>query len=112
METITSLLAFVVGFLLRLAIPIAITAIAIYLLKNVDKRWQVEAQSATTTLKVEKPKCWEVNGCSPEDRKTCPGFNSNQPCWQAFRAENGYLKEPCLGCDVFLKAPVPVQITN
>jgi hypothetical protein len=43
-------------------------------------------------------------------RATCVGYQSEQPCSQAFREENGYLKERCLGCDVFQKAPIPVNI--
>jgi len=110
MDIITSLLAITTGFALRLAIPIAITAVAIYFLRRLDTRWQAEAEEQLLLPVVEKPKCWEVNGCTPEMRATCAGYQSDQPCWQAFREENGYLKERCLGCDVFQKAPIPINI--
>ena len=45
-------------------------------------------------------------------KQTCAGYQSEQPCWQAFREENGYLQERCLGCDVFQQAPIPVNILN
>ncbi len=109
MDTLTHLFAVITGFALRLAIPIAITAIAIYFLRRLDTRWQAEAEEQLLLPVVEKPKCWEVNGCTPEMRATCVGYQSDQPCWQAFREENGYLKERCLGCDVFRKAPIPVN---
>ena len=109
MDTTTSLLAVITGFALRLAIPVAITAVAIYFLRRLDTRWQAEAEEQLLLPVVEKPKCWEVNGCTPEMRATCAGYQSELPCWQAFREENGYLKERCLGCDIFRKAPIPVS---
>ena len=110
MDTLTPLLAVIAGFALRLAIPIAITAIAIYFLRRLDVRWQAEAEDQLLLPAVEKPKCWEVHKCPPEKRQACPGYLSEQPCWQTFRKENGYLQERCLGCDVFRKAPIPVHI--
>jgi hypothetical protein len=109
METITAILAIITGFALRLAIPIAITAIAIYFLKHLDNRWQAEAEDQLLLPVVEKPKCWEINGCTAEMRATCSGYQSEQPCWQALRKDNGYLQEKCLGCDIFRKAPVPAH---
>ena len=109
METITAVLAVVIGIALRLAIPIGITAIAIYFLKRLDTRWQAEAEEQLLLPVVEKPKCWEVHGCTPEMRATCAGYQSEQPCWQAFREKSGHLKERCLGCDVFQQAPIPAH---
>ena len=110
METVSAILAVITGFALRLAIPIVITAVAIYFLRSLDTRWRVEAEKQLLQPVVEKPKCWEINGCSAEIRATCIGYQSEQPCWQALRKENGYLQDRCLGCDVFRKAPVPVKI--
>jgi len=110
METVSAILAVITGFALRLAIPIVITAVAIYFLRSLDTRWRVEAEKQLLQPVVEKPKCWEINGCSAEIRATCIGYQSEQPCWQAFRKNNGYLQDRCLGCDVFRKAPVPVKI--
>lgn len=107
METLSTLLAVVTGLLLRLAIPIAITAVGIYFLRRIDKRWQAEAEQQLLLPAVEKPKCWEVHGCTPEMRANCSGYQSEQPCWQAFREESGYLKEQCLNCQVFTEAPIP-----
>ena len=110
MEITPAILSVVTGFTLRLAIPIVITAIAVFFLHRLDIRWQIEAKEELLMPVVEKPKCWEINGCSAEMRATCAGFQSEQPCWQAFRKENGYLQEGCLGCDVFRKAPIPAKI--
>jgi hypothetical protein len=110
MEILTPLFAVITGFVLRLAIPIAITAVAIFFLRRLDTRWQVEAEEQLLQPVVEKPKCWEIKNCTAEMRATCAGYQSEQPCWQAFREENGYLQERCLGCEVFQKAPAPVNI--
>ena len=108
MESITAVLAVATGIAIRLAIPIGITAIAIIFLRRLDNRWQAEAEEQLLLPVVEKTKCWEINGCTAEMRATCAGHQSEQPCWQAFREENGYLQERCLGCDVFQKAPIPI----
>lgn len=110
METLSALAAVIAGFAIRLAIPIGITTLAIYFLKRLDARWQHEGEEKLLMPAVEKPKCWEAKDCSTEARQNCAGYRSKQPCWQAFRLENGYLKEPCLGCEVFRKAPAPVHI--
>jgi len=105
METITSLLAILAGLLVRLAVPIAGTAILIYFLRKLDARWQAEAR--LQPLPVQKPECWKIKGCPPADRKNCAAASSPLPCWQVYRLPNGYLHEDCLTCDVFRDAPLP-----
>jgi hypothetical protein len=104
MDTLTPLLILLAGFLLRLAIPILMTALLVYILRKLDARWQVEAQQP---LPVQKPECWKVKECPPQQRAECIAFKSSLPCWQAFRYPNGYLREDCLSCKVFRDAPVP-----
>lgn len=110
METQTAIFAVISGFVVRLAIPIGITALVILFLRRLDTHWMEEAETQHLQPQIEKPKCWEVNGCSAKMHATCSGFQSEQPCWQAKRKNNGYLQERCLGCDVFRKAPVPAKI--
>jgi len=104
METLTSLLFILAGLFVRLAIPIAVTAVLIYGLRKLDARWQEEAQ---TPILVEKPKCWETKGCSPEQIKHCIAGQSPLPCWQVYRLPNGYLRDECISCEVFRQAPIP-----
>jgi hypothetical protein len=104
MESMTSLLAILAGLLVRLAIPISVTAMLIYFLRKLDARWQTEAQMPMTA---EKPNCWEIKGCTPEQMKNCIAGKSSLPCWQAYRLPNGYLRDECISCDVFREAPVP-----
>ena len=105
MELITTLFALTVALFVRLALPIVITLVLVFILRKLDARWQEEAQHEPPM--VEKPECWKIKGCSPEQRKNCPAFSSHQPCWQVFRQPNGYLNEKCLICNVFIDAPVP-----
>ena len=110
METITSLLAVLAGILLRLAIPIAATALLIVLLRKLDARWQAEAEK--TPLPVDKPECWKIKDCPPEQAKTCVGASSPLPCWQVYRLPNGYLQKDCLSCKVFVNAPTPTPTST
>lgn len=105
METMTAFLALCIGLLVRLALPIAVTSVMVYFLRKLDARWQAEAE--LQPVSVEKPECWKIKGCPPEQQKNCVARTSPLPCWQVFRLPNGYLREECLSCKVFLDAPVP-----
>jgi hypothetical protein len=103
MSDTSAALAVLTGLAVRLMIPILITVLVVIVLTSLDKRWQTEA--TTTAPQVQKPACWDIKHCSAEQRKTCAGFRSDAPCWQAFRLTNGYLDQKCLGCPVFAPAP-------
>jgi hypothetical protein len=105
MSDLQSLIIVLAGIAIRLVIPILITGVAVHFLRRLDASWQSEAKSVP--LRLQKPACWEIMGCSPARRKNCPGRLSALPCWQARRLANGYLREECLSCKVFLKAPMP-----
>jgi hypothetical protein len=105
METISTLLAILAGLLIRLAIPIAGTAILIFFLRKLDERWRAEAQLLPAFA--QKAECWKIKGCPPSDRKNCAAASSPLPCWQVYRRPNGYLHEECLTCKVFHDAPLP-----
>jgi len=110
METITAFLAISVGVLLRLAIPIAGTTILIHFLRKLDIRWQTEAQ--LQPLPIQNPECWKIKGCSAQEQKFCLAKTSSLPCWQIYRLPNGYLREECLSCKVFIDAPIPALRTE
>jgi hypothetical protein len=101
-------LTFLFGLLLRLGIPITVTALVFALLHRLDQRWQKEAL-ALPVIPAGKP-CWEIKGCSEEKKKDCEAVaQPKTPCWQVFRARDGVMKEACLGCIVFRQAPVPIR---
>ncbi len=105
MNELLAVLAVLGGVIVRLAIPVVLTMLIVHFLRVLDWRWQQEGEKLPVL--VEKPACWEINNCPSELRKKCPGYSSPLPCWQARRMANGYLREECLGCQIFLKAPVP-----
>lgn len=103
--------AILIGLILRFGIPIALTAAVILLLRNLDKRWQQEAEGriAERASHVPQIRCWVLNDCPEERLKHCPAYaQPNIPCWHVFRDGNGRMPEKCLNCEVFRKAPVPV----
>jgi hypothetical protein len=101
-----TVVAVVAAFLVRFGLPLALTALAIWLLRRLDAHWQAEGtQGALVPL---GPRCWEVHGCAPEKRAVCPAFlNSGIPCWQQFRDQQGNLRQSCLVCDFFRLVPPP-----
>jgi hypothetical protein len=110
MQWLYSTLAVLTGLILRLAIPIAITLLAVYILHRVDVRWQEEAMHMPAPEDVEKPQCWDIKNCPAKNRSECASLNSAEPCWQAQRLPNGYLREECLVCQVFHQAPIPSPV--
>ena len=105
METLTSFLAIIAGLLLRLALPIIGTGMLIFFLRKLDAHWQEEAQLAPVSI--QKVECWKIKDCSPEQQKACSAVPSSLPCWQVHRLPNGYLREECISCEVFVDAPIP-----
>ena len=105
MDTLITILVLAVGVLLRLAIPIVGTAVMIYFLRKLDEHWQAEAE--LPPMLAQKVECWRIKGCPPAERKNCVAASSPMPCWQVFRQPNGYLREECISCKVFIDAPIP-----
>jgi len=82
-------------------------------LSQIDSNWKKEALSQKKNLNNEGVitlmKCWVFNDCPPEKRGNCPAYQERYlPCWQLFRDDKDNLKDSCLGCPVFLNAPVPI----
>jgi hypothetical protein len=103
-----NMLAILIGIGLRLVVPIAITVLIVYFLHRLDLRWQADALQLQTAA-TEKAECWKIKGCPPEQYSDCAAYTSEQPCWQVHRLYNGYLREECLTCDVFMNAPIPAH---
>ena len=110
METIYAYLMIALGIALRIGVPILITILISVYLHRLDERWQAEGEDENLEEFVEKPECWKIKGCSPEQRANCIGKLSPLPCWQAFRLPNGYLNEACMNCIVFRRANAPVPV--
>ena len=103
---IDSVLALVIGLSIRLLVPLALTALAVFWLHKLDTRWQKEAENERNLLVKDETPCWMEQGLSADEIKARAAA-SGKPCWQIHRLSNGYLREACLDCEVFLNAPVP-----
>jgi len=101
-----TLLVFAAGVLLRLIVPLTVTALIVYILHKLDARWQAEAENEHAALVKDEMPCWKEQGLSMNEINLRSAIN-NQPCWQAHRLANGYLREQCLDCEAFLSAPLP-----
>lgn len=103
------------GLLIRYGLPILFMGLTVWLLRQLDARWQAEARQVPVAAPpvMEGPACWQVHQCAPERRAECPAFlNAATPCWQVFRDHNGNLRAGCLVCDFFRAAPAPVKIAS
>lgn len=109
MEAVNTILALAAGLFLRLALPIGLTVFFIYILRRLDARWQQEAELLPAEP-LDQQKCWEIKNCPPEQIASCAAYGSDEPCWQVHRLQNGYLREECLSCKVFVQAPLPAQV--
>jgi hypothetical protein len=115
METLRTLETVLIGLGMRIGLPLAVTALATWLLLRLDRHWQEQARTRRAQLAVgaarHSVRCWEENDCSAEKRASCPAYaRQNVPCWQAFRETTGRMPEQCLGCSVFRNAPVPAAV--
>ena len=109
-----TMIAVIVGVGVRLLVPITLTALVVYFLHRMDVKWAEEAEEQLIEARghaaLQTP-CWETKGCSPEARRACKASStSKEPCWQAFRTQNGLLQDQCLDCEVFIGAPVPLKL--
>jgi hypothetical protein len=113
MEGLTAGLAVLVGLIVRVGVPIATTAVLVWLLRKLDARWQAEAraeveQRLTQSQLASELRCWILKDCPEGTRENCLAYaQPGKPCWQVFRDGIGGMKEECLDCDVFRRAPVP-----
>ncbi len=109
MEPLSTTLAVLLGLVVRVVLPLALTGLIVWGLRRLDAHWEAEAERelAEMPTPVHAWHCWEINGCVPERREACPAYQDpSQPCWQIFRRD-GRLRKSCLDCDVFRNAPWP-----
>ncbi|MDP1546604.1 MAG: hypothetical protein Q8L87_11330 [Anaerolineales bacterium] len=106
MDALTTILVVVTGAALRLAVPLALTALVVVTLRRLDARWQAEAEQERNLLVKEEMPCWKDEGISVDEMRARLA-SGELPCWQARRLPNGHLQENCLNCEAFREMPVP-----
>lgn len=104
--TANAIFAVLLGLFLRLILPLAATLLIVALLRSLDMRWQKEAEMERSLLIRDEEPCWKEQGLPMEEIKA-KAAESGKPCWQIHRLSNGYLREACLECEVFVNAPTP-----
>lgn len=107
MNTLATVFAILTGVLLRLIVPLTLTALVVYVLHRLDARWQAEAEQEKKRLVKNEMPCLKEQGLSVERMKPRLALGE-QPCWQTHRLSNGHLREDCLDCEIFRDAPAPV----
>ena len=100
------ILAILLGLFVRLILPLLVTILIVLALRSLDARWQHEAELERNLLIRDEEPCWKEQGLSMEEIKA-RAAESGKPCWQIHRLSNGYLREACLDCEVFINAPAP-----
>jgi hypothetical protein len=111
--------AAVIGmFVLRLGVPLGITALVGYWLHRLDAKWQAEAlarradnllaqQNGAAEPEIEMftvidEPCWTHRGCSESAYLGCPAYRQAElPCWLARLRAEGRLPSPCHQCELF-----------
>ena len=123
MDTVVDVLVIIGGFFLRIGVPILFTFGLAVFLRRLDQRWQAEAerehildlltQAEADGLMPAPPACWDIKGCTQEDKEKCPAFLSQEtPCWDFQRIEGKYADD-CLGCEVMRQVlPILVRHTD
>lgn len=101
-----AILTLILGLVVRLGIPLLATMLIVYGLRKLDMRWQKEAETERNLLIRDEEPCWKEQGLTLEEIKA-RAEASGKPCWQIHRLSNGYLREACLDCEVFINAPAP-----
>lgn len=101
-----AILALILGLTVRLGLPLLVTLLVVIGLRQLDIRWQKEAELERDLLVRDEEPCWKEQGLSMEEIKV-RAAESGKPCWQIHRLSNGYLREACLDCEVFINAPAP-----
>lgn len=105
----------IIGLAIRIGIPVALTILAVLLLRRLDKGWQESAMPhrmklVEAGLTPRNTGCWDVMHCSEEKKATCRAYaNQNLPCWQVFRNKDGEMLTKCVECKLFTQAPIPIK---
>ncbi len=93
----------ILGFIIRLAVPLGITVGLAWLLQRLDTRWRAEGLQQPLTAKgvripLHLARCWDINNCAPTQRNACPAHqNPNMECWDVMRV-NGHIQDACRRC--------------
>jgi hypothetical protein len=93
---------YLVGLFLRFGVPLGLTIILAWLLKNIDLQWLKEANGEKEVEKSDFPSiiqgCWILHNLSLE--KSLSG-DPQEGCWKVRVKFEGDLPDQCLECNFF-----------
>lgn len=104
-DTFFQAMVVLLGFVLRLGIPLAVMMLLGHALRKLDQRWQAEAtRIVERETALQKNHCWRVKNCDTSMIKKCPRFNDlSVPCWSFFQS-NGTAARKCQDCVVWTQS--------
>ena len=77
MDWLITVFTMIMGLLLRVIIPIAVTIFVVVILKWLDERWKKEADlDESAVVKVGNVGCWDINNCPAEKREQCLAYTN------------------------------------
>jgi hypothetical protein len=93
---------YLAGLFLRFGVPLGLTLILAWLLRNLDLRWVNEAdhmEEHETIEEVQLPEaCWIIHNLSKDDGGS---VEPQEPCWRVRMRFEGNLPSQCLDCTFF-----------
>ena len=97
----TDTLVVMAMFILRVAVPIALTiALGKWLEKKLSPR--EEKPATARSAKVIQLHCWDVKRCAPATRAQCAAYKHPElPCWLALQADGGKVRPACFSCTFY-----------
>src|SRR5512135_3578454 len=105
-EAVSEMLAVLVLFAIRIAIPIAITlAFGHWLEKKLQPHEEkvekpvIEVVRRERASKIIQLHCWDLNRCEASKRAQCAACQHPElPCWLALQVEGGKVRQECFTC--------------
>ena len=99
-----AVISLILGFAIRIGIPVSLTIIIGKALKKLDNKWQEDGRKIMikdldlSERIIQDLNCWEFYECSEVKRKNCSmEGHAEEPCWQLCEAVGGNPAE-CLSC--------------
>ena len=101
-EVWTDILVVIGMFVLRVAVPIALTiALGKWLEKKLSPQ-NAENSAPKASGKIIQLHCWDVKRCPAATRAQCAAYKHPElPCWLALQAEGGKVRPECFSCALY-----------
>ncbi|OGO16816.1 MAG: hypothetical protein A2Z14_07115 [Chloroflexi bacterium RBG_16_48_8] len=93
---------YLAGLFLRFGVPLGLTIILTWLLRNLDLHWLEQADDTRENETIEEAQlseaCWVVHNLSSDDGRCA---DLQEPCWRVRLRFEGNLSNQCLDCQFF-----------